>query len=655
MSITYTVGIALGYAPLDPAPVFTDVTAYVRADLSTVKISRGGRPDEFSDPQPGRLSLTLDNSDGRFTPASAASPYFPNIVKNVRVRVAAIVSGVTYPRWDGHADDWALTYDGDTYTAAVITLTATSRARLVAARGQLRSFLTEEYLLDNPITYLPLDDPSTATTVQNIAPDPIGNGALVNIGGGGTYSLATGTGPPADGSSALVLTPASSVSGYYAQVPVSVYSVGTPFGITLEAWINTVTGTSVAVDVLAGPKSSLFSLTLDATKHLQSFADFGGLSVTSPLVVGNGATRHVAVTVAADGTNHVMRLYVDGTQVGTQSVANPNLSLGCDRVRIGGDGYNFLYTGTVSHVAFYTTALPATRLLSHYLAGWTGFGGERSDQRVARIASYVGLSSTVASGRTGVWVFDDPVLAVFDTTTIFAGADVSTAEVGSATVYGQARGGSEASAALNEVARTENGIVLFGRTGELTFQARSHRYNSTAAFSLDASVVTGLDWRLDSALQVNDQTVLTEDGISQRARNTPSIAANGRISPGDIQSLTRDPLDAYSNASWRVNRYGDLRPRLSTVSVELATLPDSVAQAVLVADVSTMFILTGLLSPYAPSGGGPVSLFVEDYSEEIGLGFHVVTFTTSSAVLSQVWIFDDARFAVFNSTTIFAF
>ncbi|MFD5573973.1 LamG-like jellyroll fold domain-containing protein [Streptomyces cadmiisoli] len=82
------VEIAFGYGLTTPGPVLTDVTQYV--DLARgISITRGAQ-DELSETQPGTCTLTLDNTDGRFSPDRPSSPYYPNVKKAVPIRVAAV-------------------------------------------------------------------------------------------------------------------------------------------------------------------------------------------------------------------------------------------------------------------------------------------------------------------------------------------------------------------------------------------------------------------------------------------------------------------------------------------------------------------------------------------------------------------------------------
>ncbi|MFZ4264510.1 phage head spike fiber domain-containing protein [Streptomyces arboris] len=62
---------------------WTDISQYA----GPITITRGAE-SQLSETQAGTLSLPLDNSDGRFTPENSASPYYPNVVDAVPVRVS---------------------------------------------------------------------------------------------------------------------------------------------------------------------------------------------------------------------------------------------------------------------------------------------------------------------------------------------------------------------------------------------------------------------------------------------------------------------------------------------------------------------------------------------------------------------------------------
>lgn len=79
---------AWGYTPASPTVTWTDITEWVEIQTG-VRITRGAR-DELSETQPGTLTLTLDNADGRFTAGNAASPYYPYVRTGVPLQVLVV-------------------------------------------------------------------------------------------------------------------------------------------------------------------------------------------------------------------------------------------------------------------------------------------------------------------------------------------------------------------------------------------------------------------------------------------------------------------------------------------------------------------------------------------------------------------------------------
>ncbi|MFD0074251.1 hypothetical protein ACFVIY_17640 [Streptomyces sp. NPDC127166] len=92
-----TVEAGFGYSPIASDIVWTDITQYVTlSDSEGISITRGAS-DELSDTQTGTLSVDLDNSDGRFTPGNASSPYAPNVRRGTPIRVQ--VTTLTGKNW----------------------------------------------------------------------------------------------------------------------------------------------------------------------------------------------------------------------------------------------------------------------------------------------------------------------------------------------------------------------------------------------------------------------------------------------------------------------------------------------------------------------------------------------------------------------------
>lgn len=64
---------------------WTDVTSYVQT-TEGITINRG-RTDEAASAQASSCTLTLNNRDGRFTPANPVGAYYPNLTRNTPIRV----------------------------------------------------------------------------------------------------------------------------------------------------------------------------------------------------------------------------------------------------------------------------------------------------------------------------------------------------------------------------------------------------------------------------------------------------------------------------------------------------------------------------------------------------------------------------------------
>jgi hypothetical protein len=535
-------------------------------------------------------------------------------------------------------------------TWALVDLRAVDLSERIGQRaGQLRPFDIEEALLDAPLVLLPLADPSGSTQAANLG-SQAAVGAIANRGGSGAYEFGSGTGPPADGQSALVLTPAAG-SGYYLKVAnLGLFSAA----LTAEVWITTTVDAATLLDVDNSPTGAPApsgSLSIVAGKLRWSTAiDSTAGTINSVNNVTDGLLHHCVATYVQNGTNHISRLYVDGVQVATTSVANTWALFVTEYALIGGSK-NGVFTGTLSHAAVYPTALSADRVLAHYQAGTTGFGGERSDQRISRLAAYARLESLTPAYTSGVWVLDSATLSILDSTTILASADVEL-EVGSATVYGQSSGGSDYMSEMRRVAATEGGVLLVDTEGRLDFQARAHRYNAAPVLTVPAEyMATDLVPKYDGQYVVNQVTATTEDDVSATVADAASIAQRGYYSD-TLALLTRDLDDAQAAAGWRVAQNADNRIRYTQVRFDLATLPDDVISALLRLGVGDRIAITGL-PPQAPSA--TETLFVEGITESTSEQSWTLVFDTSPGDVWQVWVLDSPTYSVLDSTTSLAY
>lgn len=87
---------------------WTDITSYVRGE-SGVSITRG-YSREGASADPARCNLTLENTDGRFSPRNPSSPYYGQLGRNTPIRVSAH-GGEPYLHLPGTSGDRASTPD----------------------------------------------------------------------------------------------------------------------------------------------------------------------------------------------------------------------------------------------------------------------------------------------------------------------------------------------------------------------------------------------------------------------------------------------------------------------------------------------------------------------------------------------------------------
>lgn len=104
-----TIEVDLSNGPLTAlaSNVWTDITPYVRS-FST----RRGRSNGLGRMEAGTATVVLDNTDRRFDPTFATSPYYPNLVPMKKIRISAVYSAVTYRLFVGHVEGWPPDWPG---------------------------------------------------------------------------------------------------------------------------------------------------------------------------------------------------------------------------------------------------------------------------------------------------------------------------------------------------------------------------------------------------------------------------------------------------------------------------------------------------------------------------------------------------------------
>ncbi|GIH98088.1 hypothetical protein [Planobispora takensis] len=589
---------------------WTDITGYVRLD-DRITITRG-RGDEQAEVRPGTLSLVLDNRDGRFTPGSPASPYWPNVKKGRPIRVRVVHDGGESTRFHGYVNEWPVTWDGGT-AVTLSHVTATDVFKRLGNLAAKRSLLELEMLAHHPDAYYTLAEQSGARS----AGDSSGNGrpsmGRYQYGGGGTgeVDFGDGTGPGTDGLPAVVFRPESSSVGWFLATPRSTTATGS---IVLACWMNTTVKGRVFMALWGGDSIALTVKTNAADGKLNVAVSNGGTATISGGLAGSpnladGQTHLVTVLVQPGGPTYAS---VDGGPLGMVGSFAPSPDFGpwvnmpAYRWIFAGAGPSFagpvapgsLFDGILSHLWY-----AQRETMPDWTEVWEAGNPETTPDRFERACRLIGVTGTT----------------------------VGTSETD---IGGQAVAGRAPIQVLRDVAGVESGLVYASRSdASVVFECRTHRYNRPSSLTLTADQLAegGLAWSDDDQHLVNDVTHKRDGGADQRWTDMSSTAAYGTYAD-DVTLPWASDTDALLAAQWKVSNGADPPPRITSVSVVANTL-DTYGD-VLVLDLSDVVTLTGL-----PAGSPQTetAVHMEGYTEVIDYRHHAITFNTSPAAVSRVW------------------
>lgn len=649
-----------GFSTAEGSRTWTDITAYVDAAVG-VGITYG-RADELSAPDPNTMAMTLKNDDGRFTPDKASSPYYPNVKKGKPVRVSVQYAGVWYVRFTGYVNEWPLVWPTGGQESSSVSITASSRRARMGQTAPLTSAIRAAYLASSPDAYWPMDEDVDTT-------DLAGRQAFRAVRGGREQVIGSfystdalkpvvrdGTQGPTDEAS-LVKLPAFSdfslVNNYPHYVGNgAVFSIFTTGALSVEAVARVSADPEdnpliTIVKVMTASQSQRLSIAVNSNggSAREVAAALGVYDEAGALIEGHitdevagynpaaydaatdGEVHHYAITLASSGGNVDMKGYFDGVQVGTTLTLSTSMTQRFTQIAMGDNTYQ----GTlwVGHAAVYDRTLTAAEILDHANAATAA--SETEAERVTRLAGRVGIPP----------------------------AEVDT-EAGLAMPLGaQAEAGRSAAEVLDEVAVSTGGVLFDKRNNHLTFHPRNHRYNQAVAFTLSASAqeVEG------NLTAVHDDRYLTNSveltRVSADASALPTLVTDdASIDEFGVYSKTIQIVSASDQAlgaagADQILRYAQPGTRVSQISVDVRDLSTSQRALVLAADIGTRFAIAGLPSQ-APSD--PMNLFLEGYSEDIGLDSHTMTInTTPGDFYSNVLVLNDATRGVLNSSVTLAY
>lgn len=611
-----------GFSTPAASRTWTDVSQWVELDQG-MTIGHG-RGDERSQADANTLSLTLDNSDGRFTPGRTAGAYYPNVrlYRPIRVTATPPASAASI-RFTGFINQWQAAWDGSDEASRVQVAAASRLSRLGLSDVRVSTVEETANLLGAPRAYFTLGEPADSTR-------------SVNSSGVTTFPLRARGPAPVVVYGGAPSTPYDSLTGATFTAG-GQYLVGNQAGGVVQSSSTAFTLScfySRGAGVVAANGYLMF-LRNTSGSHEVSIQTVPTGTILSPVGnsivgyfddVGSTALNHVALVYDSAASPNV-KLYRNGALI--QSYTTGYSATNLTELSVGGSalaGGNL--DGTVSHVAVFPSALSAVEVSTLNAAGRTGFSGQGTGAFLQRFASWSGIpvGEIVTTGT-------DRTLLPIDST-------------GATTVD-----------LMRQVEQSEVGVLYDQRGGNLALVPDSSRYTATSAFTLDMAqqqVEGDFSPSLDPSSVINTVTVTQVGGdasgfyMSQVSRDENGVASES------LDTYSTNPDDATQLATWRVGRYAEPRNRVPSLSVDVVAQTGATPSpaTILAADVGTMFTVANQPAQAEASTG---TYFVEGYTETFGPESHVISFNVSPAALwTSTLAFNDAARG-FNSGAVFAF
>lgn len=594
--------LALASTPNDAiaSQVWTDVSGYV---LETSPTSlRRGRSDEMSDIQPSSLSMTLDNTDGRFTPGYTAGPYGTNIDMGKMIRRSAVIDGVSYPRFTGYIDtvnipEWA----NSNHFHRTVSIEASDRlARIGAERaGPMLSAYEYEVLRLDPELFYPMTEEADAQTVSNRSTyrfDP-----LIRVQNAGETTMGGGDSWPAENVKTAKFEPVFQENGNLLassdwfrgelRNPIP-YGSGSP--VTICAWVTVdqiwTAGTLNLLPRIAELKSDTQTVFLGLNAQGMWTGGAAGASAsTAPVSPGTGTgPRFVAVVI---NPGNAVALYVDG-----QLYPGSGVPVTTDQLYIMAVGGP--WAGSIGGVAVFRQALSTAQIQKLYQAGYTGTDGLLSDEAMRSVADYAGIS-------TSELAIDPPR---------------GQTRVGKIPMHGRSR-----LDVMRDIVKAEGGLLFADPSGVIQFHTRGKRWNTGAAQLVipPQEIKVTLAINYDDTYIINEAYVSRDGGVTARAVWLPSQNLRG------IYTKSVDGLKFFSDAEAmpRARSYviqnNAPKPRMGALPFDVAT--SLIQKYLLQLDIGSIISFSGL-SADAPNFGRH---FVEGITESQSADEYTITVATS--------------------------
>ena len=586
-----------------------DITAYVSLTAG-ISISTRGRTDELSAGQPVTCTMTLDNTDGRFS-LGAATYGALDVNRLIRVKV----NGVN--RFTGFVQSWPVAWPNGGPGLATAAITATD-GRVWWSKRTLRSYVESVVLAGAPTAYWALDDPEGSLG----AVESSGNNAGPLL----VTDYALGSADSGDGQGALPVVrfgvDAAPMMG--SQKTLALRKQGSSWVPMLEAesttlpdmaWLSFTMAVQSFVPGYAALVGGLgWQVGINGSGQIYLYGN--SLGIVGP-VVTNGLAHHVGVSVAA-GT---VKLWVNGAVAGTATdYGYWEMSRFFVALTEPGDVQ-------LSHLAYGATPLadPGSYFTSIRNAQWLGTAADRGGQAIWQVANQADQH------------VPNSYLAMFTGTTAIPNVDTN---------------GKTIANYVDEVAEAEGGAVIIDGNGEWRLtpaHAAGVKTSPDLTLSVDSDILdpaTSIEVDLQrlvtraTGARVNDtqSTQLVVDAVAE--------TKYGESSTSTDYMVTTD-AEVRSRVEWLVNTRKTVGPRVPALKLDLLSAPSGTQTAVLGLDVDSRIDITGM--PAQTPGGTTLKLWVIGYSEQISASEWSWTANALDwTQFASVFVLDDATWGVMD-------
>ena len=591
-----------------------------------ITITRGRSPEQ-TQAEPQRMTFTLDNRDGKFSPRNPLSVLYGKIGRNTPVRCK--IDNGTFTRFYGDIPGIAPRWD-EAHADNFIQVEAYGILRRLgqgqpAVSNALRDWVLSQSTL---AAYYPLSGGEETIYSQNIAPGKTGsfsgrNGPVFTYGKDmGAAWLGTGM-ELNDTTPTRWMQGTGATMGAHAAIDFVFQSAG--LGV---------------LDVQLYPTwDSYFNLRLntsgDAGTAQVSYFDGNDTLITE--------TATGAISALQDTELHTCRLqlstqsgpivqytaYIDGVQIDTGDNGIAQSLSGSPLFRLFYDRFTGQTVMNMAHIAVWADdTLANIPTAQDFTDAAFAYSGETAIDRVTRVCSDGGIPLvTVGTAADSM-----PMGPQFTDTRLDQ---------------------------IREVETTDMGILFETRNASgLTYLSRTPLYNQTAQFTLSYSggqVSPPLEPVDDDQVTRNDVTATRREAGSDRytVDTGPLSTLDPPTGVGRYETeVTVNPETdgfLYGIAAWIAN-IGTLdQARWPSVTVNLASpnISSALESSIKDAEVGDRFVITGLQQAFVYDD---VSLIIVGYTETITPFVHTITFNCMPAEPYTVAVYDTARYDADNST-----